>query len=670
MPHTRFDIMSKVLISALICALCLPVSAKKSADGGWTLSTDDPSAKYYAVPIANGQLGITAGTAPFQVRGTMLNNVYDSRKGSGVSTHFKTLNPFVLSMSIDGSGVTEESVSRWRQTLDMKKACLETAFRHEDRAEIRYSIRALRGMPYAGLVSVDVKAIKDIEINVQDTITAGKRPALRDSGIVSKWVGEPKYDFRRLSVITPRKGIVMAAANCLFTDEGPWNGHANIRAGEVFRFHLVGAVTTGTDFADPENEALREVIYAVGEGSASLIGRHEELWDELWQGDIIIEGDDDAQKLVRAALYNLYSSCRGGTSASIPPFGLSSSEYCGHIFWDSELWMYPPMLFLAGDIAESMTDYRIDRLEGAKRKAYAHGYRGAMFPWESDRSGDEACDPGALTGAFEHHISSCVALALWNRYRMTGDREWLEHKALPVLIGVADFWVSRVTANSDGSMSIKNVICPDEYAHGKDDNAFTNAAAAVVLRAAAKACDICGKDADPQWTETAERLRIPVKEGITMEYEGYDGAVIKQTDANLLAYPLQTVTDPDAVRRDLEYYESKLDPAGPAMSFAIPAIEWARLGDRDKTDALWRKTVDGHTHGAFLAFSETAGKGDTCFMTGYGGVLQAVINGFCGLELTDDGVRQMPAVMPKGWKSVTVKGVGPQRLTFKNTSKK
>lgn len=155
-----------------------------------------------------------------------------------------------------------------------------------------------------------------------------------------------------------------------------------------------------------------------------------------------------------------------------------------------------------------------------------------------------------------------------------------------------------------------------------------------------------------------------------MEYEGYDGAIIKQTDANLLAYPLQTVTDPEAVRRDLEYYEDKLDPAGPAMSFAIPAIEWARLGDRDKTDALWRKTVAGHTHGAFLAFSETAGKGDTCFMTGYGGVLQAVINGFCGLELTDDGVRQVPSVMPKGWKSVTVKGVGPQRLTFKNTSKK
>lgn len=661
--------ISRLLPYAVALAICLPSAARRADDACWTLKTDDMSAKYHAVPIANGQMGLMPGPAPFQIKGVMLNNVYDSRKGSGVSTHFRTLNPFALAVEIDGEPVTSGSVSGWQHKLDMRRGCLETAFRHGDKADVRCDIRALRGMPYAGLVSVEIKARKGVTLCVRDSIRLGGGARLCDSSSVRKWVGESQHTFRCLSASSARKGILMAAANCIFTDEGPWDGRAVLKAGDTFRFCMVGSVVPGTSFSDPGNEALREAIYAVGEGAGKLVATHEDMWEELWQGDIVIEGDDDAQRLVRAALYNLYSSCRGGTSASIPPFGLSSSEYCGHIFWDSELWMYPPMLFLAPDIAESMMNYRTDRLEAARRRAYSYGFKGAMFPWESDCSGEEACDPAALTGAFEHHISSCVALALWNRYRMTGDREWLEHKALPALAGVAEFWVSRASANEDGSLSIRNVICPDEYAHGKDDNAFTNASAAFALKAAAKAAAICGKPVPPEWTETADRLRIPVRDGVTMEYEGYDGALIKQTDANLLAYPLQAVTDPASIRKDLEYYADKLDPMGPAMSFAIPAIEWARLGDRDKTDAMWRKTVDGHVHGAFLAFSETAGRDDTCFMTGYGGVLQAVINGFCGLELTDEGVRQLPSVMPKGWKSVTVKGVGPHRLTFRNTSK-
>lgn len=104
------------------------------------------------------------------------------------------------------------------------------------------------------------------------------------------------------------------------------------------------------------------------EGEEALMQAHYRLWDELWQGDIRIEGDDDAQRIVRFALFNLYSSCRGGSRLSIPPMGLSLQGYNGHIFWDTELWMYPPMLLLNQDIARSMLDYRFDRLPAARKK--------------------------------------------------------------------------------------------------------------------------------------------------------------------------------------------------------------------------------------------------------------------------------------------------------------
>ena len=43
--------------------------------------------------------------------------------------------------------------------------------------------------------------------------------------------------------------------------------------------------------------------------------------------------------------------------------------------------MYPALLVLRPCLARQMLDYRTDGLDAARRRAYAHGYRGAMFPW-------------------------------------------------------------------------------------------------------------------------------------------------------------------------------------------------------------------------------------------------------------------------------------------------
>jgi trehalose/maltose hydrolase-like predicted phosphorylase len=53
----------------------------------------------------------------------------------------------------------------------------------------------------------------------------------------------------------------------------------------------------------------------------------------------------------------------------------------------------------------------------------------------------------------------------------------LAKKEWNVLKETADFWVSRVVENQDGSYSILNVVGADEYAQHVDDNAFTNASA-------------------------------------------------------------------------------------------------------------------------------------------------------------------------------------------------
>ena len=62
--------------------------------------------------------------------------------------------------------------------------------------------------------------------------------------------------------------------------------------------------------------------------------------------------------------------------------------------------------------------------------------------------------------------------------------------------------------------------------------------------------------------------------------------------------------------------------------------------------------------------AETKGGTNPYFATGAGGILQSVMMGFGGLEITPKGIIQVKSLLPKQWKSLTIKGVGPEKKTF------
>lgn len=415
---------------------------------------------------------------------------------------------------------------------------------------------------------------------------------------------------------------------------------AHLRQGEQAAFSLAGIVCTTQDFSDPWNESERQAIYAAREGADPLVAAHEKQWAELWRSDIVVKGDEEIQRVVRFALFNLYSSVREDSRRSIAPMGLTSQGYGGHIFWDAETWIFPPLLALHPELARQMLDYRADRLDAAHRRAYAHGYRGAMFPWESDGRGEESTPTFALTGPLEHHITADVAIAAWLYYCVTRDREWLCRTGYPMMRECAAFWCDRVSPNDDGSYSIRNVVGADEYAIGVTDNAFTNGAVRRALENTVKAAGVCGERPDPRWTKIAAGLRIvQFPDGTTREHAYYNGEQIKQADANLLGYPLGIVSDRESLLRDLAYYENRIDPRnGPAMSYSIFAVQYARLGMTDKALEMFRRCYEPNLRPPFGAFAETATSDNPYFMTGAGGLLQAVLFGFGGLEITDEGI--------------------------------
>lgn len=661
-----------------ILGIILSVTSLKAEEERlWQLHAVDIQAPYAPAPMANGCIGILPQKEPFAVEHVMLNHVFDAASPHVVSRVMRGINPFCLSMKIDNKKVDTSNISDWQQTIDMRRAVHQTSFHTLEKADVSYELCALRNLPYAGLIRVTVQACKDMLLEVRSGM--GIPDDYSQSLIRYR---EMEADGNRMYMLesdaTSRFGYRRVASTSSFLFNGeqikPIYDEATrelffsiqLKKGETFCFSLVGSVCSSRDFFDPYNEAERQVIYAVHEGEEALMQAHYRLWGELWQGDIRIEGDDDAQRIVRFALFNLYSSCRGGSRLSIPPMGLSLQGYNGHIFWDTELWMYPPMLLLNQDIARSMLDYRFDRLPAARKKALAYGYRGAMFPWESDDSGEEATPTHALTGPFEHHITADIGIACWNYYCVTRDMRWLQREGYPLLKEIADFWASRVTRNQDSSYSIHNVTGADEYANGVTDNAFTNGAASLALKYACQAAEICGEKVPEIWREIGENIRIlQFENGVTREHSTYKGEMIKQADANLLAYPLGVITDEYRQRQDLEYYAERIDQKdGPAMSYSVYCVQYARMGEADKAYEMFRRCYEPNLKKPFGVISETPTSNNPYFMTGAGGLLQAVLNGFCGLQITDEGIVQLPSALPSHWKRVTVTGVGSDKKTY------
>ena len=648
----------------------------------WIIKADsiDP-AHYYGETVANGMIGIVSSPEPFRIKDVVLAGAYYVYGRGRVSNFLRSFNLLNMRFEIDGSMIAANNITGMKQQLDMRNASFSTSFTHEGKAEITYTYYALRPLPYTVLMDVSITAKKDIGISAASVMEAPD--ALKDVENYYNEIDRPHVVISLLtsSAKSPTGKLTMCASNTfLFTEphgQEPrvihemWDNNMHLvkfakklKAGQTYRFSIAGSSITSAHHDDPLNEAERLTIFAKLEGRDRLLQFHKKAWDDLWKSDIIIEGDARSQQDVHSMLYHLYAFTREGSALSPSPMGLSGLGYNGHVFWDTELWMYPALLLTHPELGKSLVEYRFQRLEAAKRNAFGKGYQGAMFPWESAATGVEETPVWALSGPFEHHITACVAIAAWNYYCVTQDKTWLREKGWPILSATADFWASRVERNGPGRYDINNVVAADEWAENVNNNAFTNAAARANLRYATEAAKIIGADADPDWMHVAANIPIlRFENGVTREHETYNGEKIKQADVNLLAYPLHEVTDPAAIKKDLEYYEPRVG-AGPAMTHAIFSILYARAGNGEKAFAAFTNGYRPNELPPFRVIAETAGGTNPYFATGAGGMLQAMLNGFGGLEITPKGIVQLKSALPAQWKSLTLTGIGINNKTY------
>ncbi|MFJ2265449.1 discoidin domain-containing protein [Streptomyces sp. NPDC087849] len=595
-----------------------------------------------------------------------------------------------------GSGTPPGRISHYRQTVFLRCGLVRTSLRWTtadgratdlvyevltDRSDVHTGAVRLRMTPHwNGTATVtgrlDPRGARRITLNAdgtfrtQGTGTAGAIvQTLRSGG------PEPAPGTDRPRTAGPARPT-LPARTAPHLRTAP-----QVRAGRTYTFEKYVGVDTALTSSAPRTTAREASRRAARRGWSGVLAANAAAWRRAWAADISVPGSPELQKWLRSAQYGLLASTRTGSRDSIAPTGLTSDNYAGLVFWDAEIWMYQGLLVTRPELARSVVEYRYRTRGAARANAQKLGFRGLFYPWTSASKGDlwSECQswdpPHCLT---QNHLQGDVSLAVWQYYLATGDRAWLAGRGWPLLRGIADFWVSRATANGDGSYSVKDVAGPDEYSNGVTDGVFTNAVAATALRNATRAAQLLGRPAPAAWTRVADGLRIPYdpKRKLFLQYAGYNGSTIKQADAVLLIYPLEWPMEPGARAATLDYYAERTDPDGPAMTDSVHAIDAAAIGEAGcATYTYLQRAVRPFMRGPYALFSEArgakAGAQDPLsgspaqdFLTGKGGFLQVFTHGLTGLRLREDGVRLDPLLPPQLGDGVTLTGLHYRGRTF------
>jgi trehalose/maltose hydrolase-like predicted phosphorylase len=404
-------------------------------------------------------------------------------------------------------------------------------------------------------------------------------------------------------------------------------------------------------------------------GFEHALAEHRAAWLRLWATDILIDGDPRAQQAVHSELYYLLASSTADTAWPLGACALTSG-YTGHAFWDSDTWIFPALLLLQPQRAKSLVMFRDRTLGAAQSRASQRGFAGAMFPWEADpENGTEQTPHFAyVLGEREIHVGADVAIAQWQYYLATQDRDWLKSQGWPVIRDVARFWTSRsIYVPAHGRYEILHVTSVNEPYNDVANDTFTNASAARALAIATKAAPLAGDRADPRWADIARRMYVPTG-GVMAHHLEFDPAT--PVDAGfrpgailLLTYPsLDLPMSAELRRRD---YEAALPPevqAGHAtnsMGFAPNSIAAATVGEVNAAAAWFNGNfTSGTLKPPFNVRTETASNNTAYFLTASGGYVQNLVFGFTGLRIHEEGlVEAYPPLLPPDWKSLVLENI-------------
>jgi trehalose/maltose hydrolase-like predicted phosphorylase len=401
-------------------------------------------------------------------------------------------------------------------------------------------------------------------------------------------------------------------------------------------YHGIGSYALGDDAS---GQALRVVDEMQQLGAARILAENARNWQEIWRDGIAFQGDEAMQsQMVLAHQFHLLCSL----SEQVFPLGalgLSMPGWGGMQLWDADFWNFRGILPLWPSFAKSIVLYRKRLLETAQLHAYVNGYDGAWFPWMAN---DVGRNRTPVNYQDELHVNIWIAVAAWEYYQFTGDREFLRDTAWPIISNIADFFASRVVYAQDNLYHLPMVVGPDEgvceVGAGRcHDHFLTNFGVQRVMEIALAGAEILGVTPRPCWKDIAEHVFFVAADaqGIIPEYSGYAGDHIKQADVILAFYPLEFPAEAETIINNINYYQSRVPMEGPLMSHQIASCLLMRLGRKTEGMALLFRKMSEFSRSAYHIPYECTCNDNNIMLTGIGGELQALIYGYYGCTLAD-----------------------------------
>lgn len=439
--------------------------------------------------------------------------------------------------------------------------------------------------------------------------------------------------------------------------------------------------------------------------------KHAQVWHERWaQADIVLDGPDFDQLALRFSLFHLMQMASWHDyRVSVAAKGLSGEGYRGHVFWDTEIFIFPFFLYVFPEVARHQLRYRHHTLPGALRKAKDNGYEGAMFAWESADTGDETTPTVGgidfktkkpipiLCGQIEQHITADIAYAIAHYLHATGDQAFLRDYGAEIVLLGARFWASRVDYNQvNDCYEIRGVIGPDEYKEHVDNNYYTNILMQKHLQFALKlfvdpanvhhlkAWNLTTEEAK-KWEDIAAKVRLPAKDDLFEQFDGFmelneidvlkyrdtpgalqksyswreiNGAqVLKQADVVMLLHLLYDQLTMAEKRVNWNYYEPKTMHDS-SLSAAIHSLVASDLDLAGEAYSYFQKAsridlgnaLENSAHGLHAA--------------SLGGLWQATIHGFAGIRVKNQIIYCNPR-LPHLWSQLSFKlTVGQNVVNF------
>ena len=593
-----------------------------------TLSATTSSPASAAPLVANGKLAFLPAIATS--RGFDTSRCVIARNTANYGAHFDAFHPCRLRIATQPDGKDSTYHTLTSHCLDMADACFKATFNVSKSSTngvictVDHTLRVLRQTPNFALHTIVIDNVPGTLSNLvlfhelradvvlsdaafDSTVIAfddngssaymmtGSAKAQNDGGKTSSVYAVSCYLFE-----APERAAVIGFNATRATSSSAACGYTRMRlafGGTAHRqtFHILTGIMSDDDMAassSPPDQLRRVVLSALGRETNQVdvannaIQRHRSAWADLWNTDVVLDpkpgmnaADAAATKAFAAslkyAMYNLHASARPG---SIVDLGGTVAAGAGHS------WIVPMLILFQPDAALTSLDARFEGLEGARKAASAFGFRGAKFLYQGDDNGGTGALDASLYWDADAPLrifnSAMVAIDVWDYYRTSADRDWLQDRGYAVLRAVADLVCSATVMTAPSIYHIPAVLGLDASATPANDNAVTVACAQLALRAAMEAAYELGYVPKETWGAVRYGLAVPFLAGAghnDILAKDASDATASQTPPALvrLAEPLLVLTTRlnaitfgtdsprtlvGAVTKNLVYWNGRLDP--------------------------------------------------------------------------------------------------------------